>query len=378
MEWQSLRWRLNLSLLAVITFVVAACGRRGTVAKKSADADQTVSRRGENRRSEARGRAGARPAPSPGNLRTTLVEKRIAAIVAHVPSSLATFEKHVGKVNRLYQGSRSGSLEFSSLRRRNFSVWITELSMEFVFDHHHRDPFKERNPRIGSYTLMFRAGLRFAQDRLRKKFGVPRPVRRGSARGFRFDTYLSNHPALSESFYVFPGTADGFELSWYGQVPDFARPKRTAAETRPLTAKLVRLLSGPFTRQRIETILGKLKYDKRGGDDVLRAGTWTVEYTPARAARPGRVVIYFAPALPAGPIYQALGLRSPMIITTNVHMTSRVAVERKTRQFPKRNGYRIGLNIKKDGLKLFNRKAGRPEWRTQNPLIDHIEIDRAD
>lgn len=346
-------------VLMTAVLVSAPCGCRPSGSKgKNVGVESGEKHAGDK---EAMEKTGSKP--SIGD-----AKKTIATIIEQVPSSLSRMEAIVGKIGR------DADTETFGLSRKKPAEGVASLDIEFLIDIHHHDPFKTKDPRIGSFTLKFEAERDFCLETLESNFGKPRIIESGEGKVFRFDTGQSFHPLHVPAFYLFPGKGDAFRLLWSWKVPDFAMPSRTDTETEALTEKIVMLLKEGASRTRVEEELGKLSLDKDWNYDVVRSETWTFTGNPAGKDPFDRFTIYFAPPLPAKAIIEALGVKKPVVVSTNVHMTNRVIADYKTRAFPQAGGYMLRIHVLKEGLKTTDLDwPASAVWKGKELLIDFIE-----
>jgi hypothetical protein len=299
---------------------------------------------------------------------STSVNKTIAMIVEQAPSSLSRMEAVVGKV------ARDAQKETFHLSRQKPVEGVAGLEIEFSIDIHHQDPFKVKDPAIGKFTLEFEAGADFCMDALAEKYGKPRTLEQEQGKGFRFDTGKSFHPLHVPAFYLFPREGGAFRLLWCEEVPGFAAPSRTAGATEALTQKIVGLIEGGISRPAVEAAFGRLSLDKDWNCDVVRSDTWTFTAEPAGKDPFDRFTIHLAPALPAGALTRALGVKDPVVVSTDVHMTSRVIADYKTRELPRAGEYTLYIHVIKEGLKTTELDwPASAVWKGKELLIDSIE-----
>ncbi len=291
-----------------------------------------------------------------------------ARIIEQCPRRLSELEKITGKLGR------DPEKDFMHLARHVGSGGMGAVEVDYAIDIHHQDPREVEDPALGRYSIAFDSGLTLCLDLLEKKYGEPRMGEKDGAQVYRFDTAPSSHPKVAAGFYLYPAEGDAFRLEWRDSVPDFAFPARAAEDAKDLEGKIIALLGQEMSRDRFQSVLGALEKDGDWDRDVIRTGTWTFASEPAGAARPERFTFSFGPPIDAAGIIEALGVKKPVVVSTDVHMTSRIVADYGTRAFPEAGGYRIELHVEEKGL--VSTKLDWPAsvvWKAESYRIESIE-----
>ncbi len=295
----------------------------------------------------------------------------LAMLVETEPATLSRLEAVMGKVNRDMKA------EMHALTRTGFTELISKVEMTFSIDMHHGDPFKDEDPGLLGYSLSFVEGRQFCMERLERRCGKPDTIK---AEGGEIQRYRTNRRSLWKGFYVLPGEGDAFRLTWNSsgvKAPDFAVPERTPEETEELSGKIIGALEQGLTKEALESRFGKLAYEKGQIYDFFTAGdTWMLEFDPGEMFM---AQIYFEPPLPGKRLVEAFGVSSPVIVSTDVHMTSRVVADLKTTSMPEFHGYKLYMHVEKDGLEKTDLKwPASAVWRAKNITITSIFIKGTD
>ena len=110
-----------------------------------------------------------------------------------------------------------------------------------------------------------------------------------------------------------------------------------------------------------------------------------VEQAPTRLSAlekilgPERFTLSFTPSIDAAAVIEALGVKKPVVVSTDVHMTSRIVADYATKAFPETGGYRIELNVVKEGLSTTNLEwPASAVWKAEGCRIESIEATALD
>jgi len=288
----------------------------------------------------------------------------VAALVGKPPGVLSELEAVVGPLHR---NPAKWEDAVGPLRRVSPGPAVARASVELAIDVFHQDPAKEADPSLAHWDLEFRTGRDASRQLLARRFPRPAALRDGGRPVLRFgDFYFS---ALE--------VGDGFRLSWYREEPMFAVPERSEAETARLLADLAAIANAGFTRQAIETRLGRLVPDPWKESDLLHGSTWDVTYHPSGAARPDRFSIQFKRPLPSRDLYSRVGIERPAVRSNDTHMQSRDIFDQAHRlsretgyPMPALRGYVIDIEVDPKGLAITDRQApGSPVWKAEGSRI---------
>ena len=311
---------------------------------------------------------GAPPEADDGVARTA---GSLAVLVETEPPTLSALEAVMGKVDRDMKE------EMHMLRRIGFSELISRLDMTFSIDMHHGNPFETRDPWLKGYSMILVEGREFCMQRLEKQYGKPDTIKAGVGELFK---YRTDRRTLWKGFYVLPGEGDAFRLDWNAsgvKAPDFAVPERTAEETEKLQEKIIAVLEAGLTREALEERFGKLALKEGRIYDFFAFGdTWMLEFDPKEMFM---LQMYFEPPLPGKRLVEALGVSTPVIVSTDVHMTSRVVGDLKTSSMPVFQGFQLYMHVEEDGLEKTDLKwPASAVWRASNINITGIFIKGTD
>jgi hypothetical protein len=302
----------------------------------------------------------------------------LAALIARGPADLSELEEIVGPLGRnVARGEIAGLTRDRAPSDAARAGGLSQLEVAFALDFYHQDPDGEINPLLASYRLWFAGGLEQCLALLERSFGPARLVRRGPQRVYRFHPATARDPLSGPGFYVVPDDGGGYSLSWHERVPDFAIPTPDAAAIQALIAKLNRFLNGPITRTQITACFDEPVVDEDWGAEVVRADNWTIELGPEGEEQPESVIFHFRPSVPGQEILAALDVHDPVVVATDVHMTSRVLADGQTRAFPRSGRYRVYMHVDDQGLQATEREwPASKVWLAPEPRIHSIEIER--
>ena len=291
----------------------------------------------------------------------------LAVLVETEPTTLSRLEAVMGKVNRDMKA------EMHALTRTDFTELISKVEMTFSIDMHHGDPFKDKDPGLLGYSLSFVEGREFCMDKLEQHRGKPDKIKAGGGEVLR---YRTNKRSLWRGFFVVVGEGDSFRLAWNSsgvRAPDFAVPERSEEETKELLEKITGMLEEGLSKEALESRFGKMAYEKGRIYDFFAAhATWMLEFDPEEMFL---AQIYFEPPLPGKHLVEAFGVSSPVIVSTDVHMTSRVVADLKTMSMPVFHGYKIYMHVEKDGLEQTDIKwPASAVWRAGEIHITSLFI----
>jgi hypothetical protein len=238
----------------------------------------------------------------------------IAALVAKPPHVLSELEAIIGPLHR---EPATWADAVGPLHRLAPGHGVAKADVELGIDTYHEDPRKVTDPELLSWSLDFLADRDAGRQLLAARFPAPRELRDGGRRVLRFgDFYFSELDV-----------AGGFRFSWYRQEPLFSIPERSERETAKLVADLAAVANAGFTRQAVAAHLGPLVYDRYLGHDILSSPTWTLDYSPAGAAKPKRFYLVFKRPLPSRGLLPRLGITRPAVRSNDVHGIGRTIVD---------------------------------------------------
>jgi hypothetical protein len=302
----------------------------------------------------------------------------LAALIAHGPADLSELEEIVGPLRRdLTRGEVSGLARNETTNEAARAGGLSDLEVEFAHDLYHQDPRSEPNPVLSSYRLGFACGLDQCLGLLERSFGQAKLVRRGDQRVYRFHPPTARDPLSGPGFYVVPDEGGRYSLWWHERVPDFAIPVPDAAATGALVGKLIQFLHGPMTRTQITACFDEPALDEDWGSEVVRADNWTIELSPEGEEQPESIIFHFRPSLPGKDIAAALEVEEPVVVATDVHMTSRIIADWPARAFPRSGRYRVYLHVDADGLQVTDREwPASSVWLAPEIRLHSIEIER--
>ena len=154
------------------------------------------------------------------------------------------------------------------------------------------------------------------------------------------------------------------------------KPERTEAEERELRVALRKLLSKRISRSALEARFGAFETEPAGGCDRLRRPTWEVRSCPAGAARPEKVRFSFKEALSADErLIEALGFEDPVVVSFDVHWSTRDLVERKRFSRPRLRGKRVRVRVDERGLVATDLQGpASMVWLAENPRILELRL----
>ena len=292
----------------------------------------------------------------------------IDGIVEQAPTRLSALEKIVGGLQR------DPKKDFMQLRREIGSGGVGAVEVDYAIDIHHKDPREVEDPDLARYSITFENGMAHCLEILGKKHGAAKVGAKDGGKIFRFDTAPGGHPTTRAGFYVYPAGGDAFSLEWRTTVPDLAFAPQTAGDVKDLEAKIIELLGGDLNRERFQSVFGALTKEEGWNRDIVRTDTWVFEAEPAGAYRPERFTLSFTPSIDAAAIIKALGIKKPVIVSTDVHMTSRIVADYETRAFPTAGGYMIELNVVEENLKPTDLHwPASMVWKAEGCRVDSIE-----
>lgn len=302
----------------------------------------------------------------------------LAALIARGPADLSELEEIVGPLARdLDRGEVAGLARSGASNEAARTSGLSDLEVEFALDCYHQDPRSEPNPLLRSYRLGFAHGLDQCLSRLERWFGQAKLVRRDDQHVYRFHPDTARDPLSGPGFYVVPGDGGRFSLFWHERVPDFAIPAPGAAEVEALVGKLIAFVNGPITRTRIAECFGEPVLDEDWGSEVVRADNWTIELNPEGEEQPESIIFHFRPPVPGAELASALDVHEPVVVSTDVHMTSRIVADWQTRAFPRSGRYRVFMHVTGDGLEATDRAwPASAVWRSPELRLHSIEIER--
>ena len=278
------------------------------------------------------------------------------------PGDLLDLETILGPLNR----DATGRDSFLDLRRTRDSGPIEEIAVGFDIDIYHNDP-RRPNPELGSWALTFREGREELLELLEIRFGPPTLV--GDKRRFG-------------RLFFHSGGDDRCSLEWYRSEPEWAKATRSEAETTALQRNLVLLLSAEgllsgdqVSLSAIEDIFGPLEPDPgwKNCDRIVQP-TWKLTACQADAERPAKLTVSFdhdRPLPATEELLRALGFTTPpAVVSTDVHMTTRVLVESATLGRSSIEESWVEVFVALDGLVHTERYyPGSAVWQTTPPIM---------
>ena len=302
----------------------------------------------------------------------------LAALIARGPADLSELEEIVGPLLRdVTRGEVSALARNGTSNDTARASGLSELEVAFSLDLYQQDPHSEPNPVLASYRLGFARGLDQCLGLLERSFGQAKVVRRGEQSVYRFHPPTARDPLSGPGFYVVPDEGGRYSLWWHERVPDFAIPVPDAAETRALVGKLIQFLEGPITRTQITACFGEPVLDEDWGAEVVRADNWTIELSPEGEEQLDSVIFHFRPPVPGKDIAAALEVEEPVVVATDVHMTSRIVADWQTRTFPRSGRYRVYMHVEADGLQVTDREwPASSVWLAPEIRLHSIEVER--
>ena len=122
------------------------------------------------------------------------------------------------------------------------------------------------------------------------------------------------------------------------------------------------------------SLFGPLERDpgSKNCDHIVQP-TWELEVCQAEAERPAKLTVSFDHdrALPTTEkLLRALGFTTPVVISTDVHMTNRELVESATLARPSTEGRRVEVSVANEGLVATDRRVPRSlVWRATPPIM---------
>jgi len=296
------------------------------------------------------------------------VESIISALAEKVPQDLSALEAILGPLQR------DPKNEAYALSRKGGNKGLGNLSVSFSIDFYHQDPYKQKNPALKSFRQTFAFGFTKCQVALRQSFGAERVYESGGQPVLRFQTGQSQNPLQVPAYYLYHDKGEGFDLEWRRDVPAFAMPKRTKVQEESLNASIISLFKHKITRSRIESIFGKLSVDTRDNRDVLVTETYTVYCYPSGQEYPQTFGIAFGLPLPAKALIKALAVADPVAVSTDVHQTSRVLADYRTKGVPSAGGLKLYLHLARDQLKYTQLKwPASAVWKAEAYEVVGIE-----
>jgi hypothetical protein len=177
-------------------------------------------------------------------------------------------------------------------------------------------------------------------------------------------------------FYATAAAGDGLILEWHLVEPEVAAPKPTLREQEAMSAAVVALLREGPGRAILEQSFGRLREDRDWGCDAASGTGWSLRFCPAGASRPERLSLEFRPPLPGERVAKAAGVADPVIVSTDVHLTTRYVVDRTSRGFPAVHGYRVSIAVPSEGLQSTDLEwPGSPVWRALRLRISSLTLE---
>jgi hypothetical protein len=283
----------------------------------------------------------------------------VTALIAAEPRDLLALEAVIGPVRR---DPRRWTDAVGPLRRAHLSALVAEVTIGLAIDLHHQDPRRVTNPPLKDYRLRLAAGRSEALAALQKAGAVVR-LTDGGTEVLRFGR-----------FYARTSAGDGFVLEWHATEPRFAQPRPSGPEQAALVDRVVSVLREGPSRAVLQRQFGELRLDRDWGCDAAAGSGWSLQACPSGAARPGRLSLRFKPPLPGDAIVAALAVTEPVVVATDVHMTTRYLLDWKSRAFPMAHGYRVTIAVPTVGLEMTDRTwPASPVWRA--PRLQVMSID---
>lgn len=328
----------------VVVLQRPCCGRRPAIAEYRVFGRSAAPRVGEASEPQSHPRVAFTEEP------TAEAERLVLELTEREPQYLAELEAIVGPLDR---NTDDRDEAMFGLRRESHGPLVEAVDVTFLIDIYHEDPTQVTSPMLGSYWLTFTTGAPGALSTFR-------------AQGAAVDA--TGHLRLG-LFTLVRGTGDRFTLAWDHESP---MPERSASDTDRLVTATVALLKRGPSPAVIEQGFGALALDPDWGCDTAAGATWTLRACPSGAAVFERVVLTLRPPLPGAAIVGALRIADPVVVATDVHMTSRKLVDLESRSHPAIPGYRVSISVVDDGLEMTDLSwPGSAVWRARGTIQIH-------
>ncbi len=216
--------------------------------------------------------------------------------------------------------------------------------------------------------MTFREGRKEILELLETRFGPP--------------TLVGDTQRFGQLFFS-PRSGDGCYLRWYLREPAWAKATRSEAETLALQRDLAHLLSvesllsgDSVSLSAIEELFGPLEPDP-GGKNCARIvqPTWKLTACQAEAERPAKLTVvsfdHDRPLPATEELLRALGFTTPpAVVSTDVHMTTRVLVESATLGRSSIEESWVEVFVAHKGLVNTDRYyPGSAVWQTTPPIM---------
>lgn len=284
---------------------------------------------------------------------------RLASVVGHVPVDPSEL---IEAMKARLEAAKAGRTEAPE----GPIEWV---EVDVQVDFYHFDPREVKDPDLGSWEVTFRGpGADAVAEVLRSRFGEGQELSHRANRPRRFGPFYWTRLPHGERF----------ELAYHEHEPSWALPPRTEEETRQEIARLERFLAGGIHRTSLEAAFGHLVPDQWNESLVGETLHWQISAFPAD--RPFERV-FLTPRgtpIPAGHLIRTLGITQPVVVSHDVHMSSRKLEDREN-GVPKIGSYRLEISIDREGLEAedWTSEAARrrdPTWRSEDFPITSIAI----
>ncbi len=245
---------------------------------------------------------------------------------------------------------------------------ISSLRLEADFDLYHGNP-DNPDPELKAWSVSFRGDPEPIRELLRSQYGEPRELARPVS-------YLP-HPQIVwryGHFYLttLPGS---FELTYRKWEPEWVIPPIDEDTAQREIARVERIFRGGIRVADFEAEFGPLGPDQWG--ESLEAWTrhWRIDITPAQGP-PSRIfIVPRARPIPAGSLIRTLGIENPVVVSRDVHMSSR-QLEDRDHGKPRLGGFKIEICIDKGDQKMLKTDRHPPMWSSESYAICAITLRR--
>lgn len=303
--------------------------------------------------------------PTPLDLATALVDGRpvvlsqLVSLVGPIPRDPSVWEQAVGPVGVTHG---EGTIE--------------SVDVRFSIDHYHFDPREQDDPLLASWDATFRggggvgAGADGVADLLRSRYGEGLAL-----------LHQAGWPTRFGPFYLTRLPAGRFRLSFFRDEPGWAVPPRSEAGSRDEMARIERFLRGGVTLASLEAAFGALGPDSWGESLEGETRHWRISARPAAEPFDRVFLVPRGEPIPAGALIPALGITAPIVVSHDVHLSSRNLEDREKGR-PKVGDYEIEMAIDFGDLVLLElppdpSRYQPPAWSSTTFAITGIAVRRA-
>ena len=246
---------------------------------------------------------------------------------------------------------------------------ISSVSLDTVFDPYHGNP-DAPNPELKEWSVTFRGDPRPVRELLRSQYGEPRELIRIRPAG-----PLKNQTVWRHGRFYLTARSSSYEITYRKWEPEWVVPPLDKSTAQREIARVERILRGGIRRANIEAEFGPLGPDQWG--ESLEAWTthWRVDVTPAQGPLRRIFITPRARPIPAGSLIRTLGIEHPVVVSRDVHMSSRDLEDRG--KGPLRMGdWKVEIHIDRDDLEGLKTDRHPPTWTSETFPIRGVTLRR--